>query len=420
LRSSPPGKNTLIHLWSEERNLTRRLLSVKKRDHDCMVLEVQRFGKARPGRLEFLRRDNSRSPGRVTREQFRARFARILAEKFPDSTVDSLTSSPDLEHSFSGLYVRATMHEGSHGWALLAAGPSEADSVEDMLACGILWLEWCRDHSEKRGIEGLRLVVPEGTSRPLRERSPGLSSAAKIEIFEMRGPDSLMERFDPADAGNLESYLGARSEAEMAIAGARDAIERIRAMLPENPSVITLRVPAGTRDVAFCHGIEFARRTRDGIGFGLGKSFEKLKASNESRLRKLLQDLDLHRSPLASDTNHRLFRGAPERWLESVILADPTRLDAVLDPKHFYSQVPALAAGDRKIFGCRYKLWIIGCVCGVISATKIFNASDIFREWRSTPGRPLSGWSLRHFDFILRPKFCKDICRLSFRSHASA
>jgi hypothetical protein len=113
---------------------------------------------------------------------------------------------------------------------------------------------------------------------------------------------------------------------------------------------MTLRVPAGTGGVAFCfYGLEFARPTRDGIIFGLGKSFERLKLENESRLRKLIQDLDLHRRPLATDTNHRLFRGAPERWLESVILADSTRLDAMLDPNHFYSQVPALAGGDHGV-----------------------------------------------------------------------
>ena len=122
-------------------------------------------------------------------------------------------------------------------------------------------------------------------------------------------------------------------------------------MMPANPQgAITLRVPAGTGEVAFCfYGMEFARRTRDGIVFGLGKSFERLKPENESRLRKLTQDLDLYRSPLATDTDHRLFRAEPERWLEAVILTGPTKLDAMLDPNHFSSQVPALAGGDRGV-----------------------------------------------------------------------
>ena len=344
------GKNPLIHLWSEERNLTRRLVRVKSHDENKIVLEVQRFGRAKPGRLEFLRRDSARAPLRITREQFRERFERILADRFPDAVVDSLSASPDLEHSFSGLYVRGVMHEGARAWALLAAGPSEAAAVENMLAFAILWLDRCRNCSDKRAIEGLRLFVPEGTSRSLRERSLGLASRAKVQIFEMREPDSLMQRVDPADAGNLQSYLGPRSEQETSILIARDSIERIRAMLPANPGAITVRVPAGTGEVVFCfRGMEFARRTREGIIFGLGKSVQKLKTESESKLRKLLHELDARRSPLAADTNHTLFRGAPERWLESIISEDPTRVDAVLDPQYFYSQVPALVAGDRGI-----------------------------------------------------------------------
>lgn len=344
------GKNPLIHLWSEERNLTRRLLRVKAQDEDRIVLEVQRFGKSKPGRLEFSRRDQARAPLRITREQFRERFERILAARFPDSIVDSLTASPDLEHSFSGSYVRGVMHEGARAWALLAAGPTDGELVEKMLAFGILWLDWCRNHSDKRAIQGLRLFVPQGTSRPLRERLPALAQAARIEIFEIREPDSIMERVDPADAGNLESLLTRRSEMESAISVASDTVARIRALLPGKGASIALRVPAGTGEVAFCfRGMEFARRTREGVFFGLGRSIEKLNEDSELRLRKLLHDLDHYRNALSSDTNHRLYRSVPERWLESIVLEDPTKLDALLDPKHFYSQVPAMSAGDRGI-----------------------------------------------------------------------
>jgi hypothetical protein len=252
--------------------------------------------------------------------------------------VDSLTASPDLEHSLSGLYVRGTMHEGARGWALLVAGPSEADTVENMLAFGILWLDWCRNHSDKRAVEGLRLFAPEGTTRALRERALALSPAAKTEIFEMREPDSVMQRIDSGDAGNLESFLVPRSEMETAIAVTGETTARIRAMLPRNAAAITLRVAARTGEVAFCfRGVEFAPRNRDGVFFGLGKSFARLNTGSEPRLRKLLHDLDIHRSPLASDSKHRLYRGWPERWLESIVVEDSAKLDALLDPKHFYS-----------------------------------------------------------------------------------
>jgi len=154
----------------------------------------------------------------------------------------------------------------------------------------------------------------------------------------MREPDSVMQRIDSGDAGNLESFLIPRSEMETAIAVIGETTARIRATLPRNAAAITLRVAARTGEVASCfRGVEFAPRNRDGVFFGLGKSFARLNTGSEPRLRKLLHDLDIHRSPLASDSKHRLYRGWPERWLESIVVEDSAKLDALLDPKHFYS-----------------------------------------------------------------------------------
>src|ERR1700684_2143648 len=80
--------------WWDERNLTRRVVRVKERSEDRVLLEVQRFGNAKPGRLEFGRTGSPRSAGRIAREQFCARFRRILTESFPDATIESLSASP--------------------------------------------------------------------------------------------------------------------------------------------------------------------------------------------------------------------------------------------------------------------------------------------------------------------------------------
>ena len=138
------GQHALVHLWSDQRNLTRRILCIKERSDDHALLEVQRFGRAKPGRLEFLRADAARPASRVLREQFRARIYRILSDAFPDAVIDSLTVAQDLKKSFSGLYVRGQMHEGSGTWALLAVPPAdEISSVEASLAFGVLWLTGC-------------------------------------------------------------------------------------------------------------------------------------------------------------------------------------------------------------------------------------------------------------------------------------
>ncbi|HEV3481601.1 MAG TPA: hypothetical protein VGR97_04655 [Candidatus Acidoferrales bacterium] len=349
------GKNPLVHLWSDKRNLTRRVLRVRERSEDRVVLEVQRFGRATPSRLEVVRAQSPRPAKRVTREQFCAGFTRTLAECFPDATIESLTASPDLENSFSGVYARGCMQEGSRAWAVMAVAPGESTAaMEGILAFGVLWLDWLRGHGDVRAILGLRLFVPEGAGSCVRERCAALSSSAGVEIFEFRAVDGRMLKMDCADIGNLKSFLVPRGEAESARAAARDAVRRIHALalhMPPAGNEIGFRVVPGTSEVSIgFRGLTFGTwSSRDGISFGLGDSREKLTSSGEPALDELMRTLDLRRGPLANDTRHSLYRAAPERWLEASVLDDPTRLDAQLDPRHLYSQVPAVTAGDRGV-----------------------------------------------------------------------
>lgn len=348
------GKSALVHLWSDERNLTRRVLRIREHSQDHIVLEVQRFGRTKPGRLEFLRTESARPAGRISRERFRARLRRILAERFPDATVDLLTAAPDLEHSFSGLYVRGRMSGTSHAWAVLAVPPDEnAAAIEGALTFGLLWLDWTRKHSERHAIKGLRMFVPEGESKILCARVLALASDACVEIFEFSEPDNRIDPVDAADAGNLKDWLIPRGEVETACAAAREAIKRIHALavhIPPAGNDVMTRVAPETNEVVLCfRGLEFGRWSRNGILFGLGDSREKLTGADDSALDRLMRQLDAHRSMFADDTNHPLYRAAPERWLETLVLQDPTQLDAQLDARHLYSQVPAVTAGDRGV-----------------------------------------------------------------------
>jgi hypothetical protein len=351
---SRQGKQPLMHLWSDERNLTRRVVRVRDLSAERIVLDVQRFGRAKPGRLEFLRTEGPRAAARVTREQFRSRFRRILSERFPDSTIEGMTSSPDLEHSFSGLYVRGRMSEGPRTWAVMGVSAAEnSAAVEGMLAFGILWLHWTRDHADRRAIEGLRLFVPEGRSRALRERMLGLSASAKTDIYEFRDVDGQVEQMDPADAGNLESWLMSRREVESTLVRAREGVARLRALAGNDEAIadaIAARVSVEPNEVELSfRGLDFARWVGGELFFGLGDADERLTETTQKKFGRLLHDLGLHRSALAEQTSHSLYRAAPERWLETLVLEDSTRLEASLDPQHLYSQVPALRAGDRGV-----------------------------------------------------------------------
>lgn len=346
------GKQPLVHLWSDDRTLTRRVLRVKELTRERIVLEVQRFGRVAPGRLEFFRAAASKPKGRVSREEFRSRFRRILAERFPDAEIESLTASPDLEHSFSGLYLRGKMREATASRAFLAVSSREdSAAIDGMLAFGLLWLDWARSHADRRAVEALRLFAPRDSTRTLRERLLGISPSANVEVFEYAEPEGEMRRMDPADAGNLESWLLSRRDIESELRASADSLARVRAALPDAPPGAIQARPSSVPHVVSLsfRGLEFARCSAQGLFFGLRDSQEPLSTAGEKKFDRLLRELELHRNPLAEDANHPLYRAAPERWLETLVLQAPDRLEAGLDPRFLYSQVPAMAAGDRGI-----------------------------------------------------------------------
>jgi hypothetical protein len=134
------AEKPLLHLWSAEYNLTRRVLAITDHSEQRLILAVERFGRSKPDRLEFVRMSFDRSAREITRHAFCEQLRRILAEQFPDEVVESLMISPDLEHSLSGNYVRGILRLRSAEWAVLGVADSEsADTVENSLTlhcCG--------------------------------------------------------------------------------------------------------------------------------------------------------------------------------------------------------------------------------------------------------------------------------------------
>ncbi len=342
------GAATLVHLWSEEHNLVRRVLRVAEQSAERVVLEVQRFGQTRPGTLEIVCAGVERPTQRLTREKFRARFRQMLAEQFPDEQIDSLTTASDLEHSLSGCFTRGLLHRGQRAWAILAASSGEhAATLDGSLTYGLLWLGRAREHAGRKFLAGLRLFLPEGAIRVTCHRLSALESSTPIELYEINESRWRARPIDPRDIGNLATWLTPRRETESTLAEARPAIEKIRALAPE---AISAAVSPGTREVSLrFRGLEFARWHSGTVVFGLGEGRHELTPRNGKNLQKLIQQLATFRHPLASDTAHPLYRLQAERWLETVVQADATQIDARLDPTQLYSQVPAFAAGDRGV-----------------------------------------------------------------------
>lgn len=345
------GGQTLIHLWSPDSSLVRRILRISSCESDHIQLEVQRFGPGKPVKLEFLRSARPRTALRISREQFKARFARMIAERFPDARLELLTTAADLRHSFSSLYTRGVLTEQGRSWALMAAAPSESSTTFDgILSFGLLWLDWIRQHAGHRPVQGLRIFLPEGHTRTTMERSRALNPALALEVYEFNERGPWLRRIEHSGHGNVESWLSPHRSAEIALSAASDLIGSVRSLLPACSEEIDITVPSGTDDICFrFRGLEFARHIDGRLYCGLGNDRRTVDAANSPEIARLLARLADKRHCHSTESNDPLYRASPERWLESMVRRKPERLDAQLTADYLYSQVPALAAGERGI-----------------------------------------------------------------------
>lgn len=150
-----------------------------------------------------------------------------------------------------------------------------------------------------------------------------------------------------------------QSDARLAL-----AVERFGRVKPERLEMVRLEfVPTGsgfrrcndsriraTREVVLrFRGLAFARWQDDRIFFDVHGLWQELNARTELPLKQLLLNLQNFRNLLASDSRHPLYRSQSERWLQSLVAQDLSRVDINLHPDLLYEQVFAQSASQRGV-----------------------------------------------------------------------
>ena len=250
---------------------------------------------------------------------------------------------------------------------MLGVNASETQaSIDASLTFAILWLEACRKSCNgKFLVEGLHLFVPHGCSALVRERMANLNQfAAKWRLFELEERDDSLIEIDCTDRGNVTTRLVHAPNESAARERFTDSIARITSLLP-NCEVAVL----SAAELAFrWRGLEFARarmgaeaatfRSKQEIVFGVGAEERVLEDRNFPLFLEVITALRDTRHPYGP-RQHPLFRLRPERWLESLVVADVSVIDERLispiqesqessrESHALYSQVPAFSAADR-------------------------------------------------------------------------
>jgi hypothetical protein len=350
-----------LHLWSEERNLVRRVGAATLRK-DALRLDTYRFGQTKPQILELAADKDRRTPSsrEAARVKYLRRLERLLAREFFEWQADGFRTSMDLERSFGPAYARGALVKGPHAWAVIGVNQAETQAtVDGILTLGILWLAHCRETAAGRRLfRGLKVIAPRGMETLTLSRLAWLNPAvAQWELWSFDEDSDALEQRDAADHGNLLTRLIHAPNQPAARERFATAAARVMAIVPEEMREdVEQRLRSGSELAFLLYGLEFAR-VRAGyagqsfnrelqITFGAGANETSLNEGNENGLRELVARLFARRTPGGSSRDP-LYRMQPERWLESVLRQDVTPIDDRLDPRHVYTQVPAFAASDR-------------------------------------------------------------------------
>jgi len=360
-----------LHLWSEERNMVRRVVAATERG-GVLRLETLRFGQAQSKLLELVTSRERRMP--TTRDTARSRYVplleRVLLRAFPEWKAEGFRSAMDLEKSFGPAYARGSLVRGKQAWAVIGVNENEtAVTIDGILTLGILWLHHCREQAGGRRLyQGLKIIVPRGTATLTLSRLAWMNSdAAQWELWELDQSSEEMESRDAADQGNLRTRLVHHPDPAAAQERFAKAIEKVMELVPPGEADRVDQRLRSTAELAFLlHGLEFAR-ARIGLApesfahtleITVGEAGTPLTEANCAALAAHVAELFARRrvaepglfarrsgSPSrrigapstapaharmtarakAGDKNSAqdpLYRAAPERWLESVLRRD--------------------------------------------------------------------------------------------------
>jgi hypothetical protein len=338
-----------LHLWSEERNLVRRVVSATLRA-GSLRLATQRFGQTQTKLLELVASREKRTPS--TRETARTRYLRtlerVLLRSFPEFKADGFRTAMDLERSFGPAYARGTLVRGQQAWAVIAVNEEESSAtIDGVLTLGVLWLHHCREQAGGRRLyQGLKVIVPRGTAAATLSRLAWMNeNAAQWQLYELDQKTEELAQRDAADHGNLRTRLIHHPDEVAARERFASAVSQVMDLVPAHERTRVEQRLRSTAELAFLlHGLEFAR-ARIGLSatsfaqvlqitVGAGENETLLMQGNRPELAEAVAELFRRRRAEAVDkTKDPLFRAAPERWLESVLRRDLAPLTRHLGPQ---------------------------------------------------------------------------------------
>jgi len=342
----------LLEAWQPDRSIVRRIEAVAYRDLCSLGLFVHKPGGAATV-LEFrMAGQKAASPRKHSRDGFRHELLAFLERQHPEWTFERVSSRSDRERSLSAWYARGLARRGRSGWAFIALAASESFAAADAaLAYGLNWFDTLRRTRADLVLSGLRLFLPPSAIRLAAQRAAGLDpQAVQIQIFEWPCAAGRLEPVDIKDSGNVETRLAPRRRPELWLDRHHEFLRHVCGDLIEHLDLVPDSSGAGL-SIRVC-GLEVARlegQIAPRLNWGLEGDERMYQEEDLGALHEFLRRVIEVRNADSKESSDRLYRLQPERWLESMLVRDVSKLDPELRATDVYPQVPAFSGGDRGV-----------------------------------------------------------------------
>ena len=298
-----------------------------------------------------LRRGETTTETAQSRSEFARKLAAMIESNFSGLSVERAVSKRNDRSHLSGVHARLIIKDRGLSIAGIGVNGQESQAnIDATLGAGIIWLDALR--RKRATINRLMIFVPRDRATTIATRLTAMRVAgASISLCEVDETNATINTVAPFDQGDLSDRLRKASlragwprtrELPAEVAALIDRVHRLA------PNLIEINRRGSWMGLSI-QGLEFAQVSinRKQIEFGLGQSKERLTESSGSRLENLVAEIAKNRASDGDDRNSPLFRDQAERWLESMLRRDVRALDASLDPRYVYSQVPAYRGEQR-------------------------------------------------------------------------
>lgn len=331
----------ILSCWTDKGTRSWRIRGWNWTGEKLELQASRRMGAERPV-IELIPRASASAIAATVRAARQVRchqLAQLACGLQPDAKIERAALSPGMRRGQPGRYARILLRLKHYRIAVAGSvAANKPSDVDEFLSSALLWFGRTSERARAPYVQQLWLICEKDLLKPLTVRIALLRASLRstIAVYEL---DQAWTELSQVVCPELEELWNKRLARFRPIAPPA-ASEAAQAIIAEAPEAIDV-VQARHGETLRYFGLPFARVRRlmdsELVWFGIeGSRRRLLNKESEDEWAVLLSDLDEHRSALASDHRHALYRTAGEAWLESLLRRDISKLDPglIVAPLH--------------------------------------------------------------------------------------